>query len=83
MPPYAERKIRLAATIPSSSICVSRADDPVGAEEQRREQRERRATPTPTTRSISGAAAHAGLPNSPNGRTASTIASSTNVKMIE
>ena len=54
--------------------------DPVAREERRREDGQSRGD---RSRSAIRGEPHAGLPNRPSGRTASTSAISTNVKMIE
>ena len=59
--------------------------DPEAVQEQRRDQREQHDADAgaPFDRGGGRAASHAGRPKSPSGRTASTIATSANVKMIE
>ena len=54
--------------------------DPVGRQVERRQQRQQ--DPEHTDDAVRRDP-HSGLPNRPSGRTASTIATSTNVKMIE
>ena len=85
MPPYAERKIRLAAATPSQSAFVritetKKSVNTSGASDAI-------TTTTDDRRASDRAAAadrrHAGLPNRPSGRTASTPTSSANVSRIE
>ena len=85
IPPYAERKIRLAAAIPKMNVWV-RIVCPVGAEDGRAEHREHERAPTPSALDCClgvQRGAQAALPKSPCGRKASTSAMSANVRTIE
>ena len=77
--------MRLAATMPRMNICVSSVATQYslkisGARSATHEEDE---PDDPVRREPAARRAHAGRPKSPRGRTASTIASRTNVKMIE
>ena len=83
MPPYADRKIRLAAATPSHSDLVRMTD------RKKSVKTSGASAARPATTASAGQlvrpvdAGHAGLPNRPSGRTASTATSRANVTRIE
>ena len=88
IPPYADRKISVeAANAEDERAGHHELDEELRAERRQRDQDgeddEERDVATTTTAAGGPPAVHSALPNKPYGRTASTTASSANVRMIE